>query len=60
MDKYHIHVYMIQGLAEVNIDACDPVQAKEVALSQINKLSFSKSDCNYIAIAYKEEDENHI
>ena len=46
MDKYHVHVYMIQGLSEVDVTACCPVQAKELALEQVKDLSFGESDCN--------------
>ena len=56
MDKYHVHVYMIQGLSEVDVNACDPVQAKELALEQVKGLSFGKSDCNYITVAFLEKE----
>jgi len=55
MDKYHVHVYIVQALAEVNVDACDPVEAKEKALAM--SLNYVASDCHKIAIAFREEDD---
>jgi len=61
MDKYHVHIYIVQALAEVGVDACDPVQAKELALEQVKSLPFGKPDCHCIAIAFREvEDENNL
>ena len=60
MDKYHVHVYIVQALAEVGVDACDSVQAKESALSQVKDLPFGKPDCHYIAIAFREDVKDPI
>ena len=53
MDKYHVHVYLVQALAEVDIDACDSVEAKEKALAM--NLDYVASDCHKIAIAFRED-----
>jgi len=53
MDKYHVHIYIIQALAEVEVDACDSIEAKEKALAM--DLDYHKPDCNKIAIAFLEK-----
>lgn len=58
MDKYHVHIYIVQALAEVGVDACDPVEAKEKALAM--DLEYHEPDCHKIAIAFCEENEDNL
>ncbi len=53
MKKYHVHVYKIVEKAEMNVEAKNEIEAKEKALSEISKLKFSLSDCNYIAMEFE-------
>ena len=53
MGKYHVHVYVVKSLAEVVVDACNSVEAKEKALAM--DLEFAEPDCHKIAIAFLEE-----
>ena len=56
--KYHVHIYIVQALAEVGVDACDSIEAKEKALAM--NLEFKKPDCHKIAIAFEESNEDDI
>lgn len=50
MKKYHIHVYKIVSMAEVDIEATNKIEAKEKALSFKNELKYGESDCSFIAV----------
>ncbi len=56
--KYHIHVYLVQNLAEVDVDASNPIEAKEKALAM--RLDYTSSDCRKIAIAFEEEKKEAV
>lgn len=51
--KYHVHIYKVVEKAEINVEAKDEVEAQEKALAEKDKLKFSVSDCNYIAMEFK-------
>ena len=53
--KYHIHIYIVQALGEVVVDACDSIEAKEKALAM--NLEYHKPDCHKIAVAFEETED---
>jgi len=52
--RYHIHVYRVVALAEVNIVAKEESRALNIALDSVKNLKFNSPDCNLIAIIPKE------
>ena len=49
MKKYHIHLYQVKKMAEINVEAKDPTDAEDRALEKIKELKFKRSDCKTIA-----------
>lgn len=52
MRKYHIHVYRVVGLRELDIVAESEAEAMTKALqtAKKSKLFWGRSDCKYVAI----------
>ena len=55
---HHIHVYKVKDLYELEVEAEDVMQAKQLATSlvgnNITKLKPQESDCEYISLGYQE------
>lgn len=54
---YHIHVYKVVELIEIDTHAANEKEAREKALELADMFKFKKSklDCKHIAIAFKGE-----
>ena len=52
MSRYHVHVYKIEALAEINLDAETPGEAMTRALEMTHdgKAEFGPADTDYLAI----------
>ena len=56
--KYHVHIYKVVGKMETDIEAEVASIAKTKALKALKQIKnpsalFDKSDCQYIAIAFR-------
>jgi hypothetical protein len=54
-EEYHVHLYKIEGLCEMSIDANSQVDAQTKALQIADKQDFWIADCRYIAIPFAKE-----
>lgn len=54
---YHVHVYKVVELTEIDLHAVSEEEARKEALklAEMFKLKKSKLDCKHIAIAFKGE-----
>ena len=52
LEKFHIHVYRVAGMAELNVSAVDDERALEVAMdvAASGRLVFGQPDCNVVAV----------
>ena len=60
--SYHIHVYRVVELVEINLNASSGKEARKKALEMvtISKYKKSKLDCHRIALSFKfQEMENN-
>ena len=55
--KYHAHIYKIDGLFEVDVEAETEVEAKTKALELSESASYKPADCKKIALAWEEKPE---
>ena len=55
--NYHIHVYRVISVAEIDIKAISDEKALNAALDTVKNQKFKTSDCNYIAIIPEEDKE---
>ncbi len=55
--KYHVHVYKVEGLLVLNVEAVDEKSAKALALelAKMDKYDkqFDKPDCRLLAVDHK-------
>jgi len=58
MDTYHVHIYRVQGLIEINLEAETPEEAKQKALEKVKTSGavMTPADCDFIAMAFKSEE----
>jgi len=54
--KYHVHIYKIVAMAEVEIEAENPKESKQKAFEIKDTLEYKQSDCNYIALSFDADD----
>jgi len=45
---YHIHVYKVVGMVQLDIDADTPEEARLEALKEVKEHILKKPDCEYI------------
>jgi len=50
---YHIHVYKVESMVQLDIDANSPEEARAKALEKVKEHTLEKSDCKYIAITFE-------
>ena len=50
----HVHVYRVEGQAEVDIPTADEEEARRLALAKVKDLAFGVPDANYIAMTFNE------
>ena len=50
---YHIHVYKVKGMVQLDIDVDTPEEARLEALKKAKEYPLEKSDCEYIAITFE-------
>lgn len=56
--EYHVHVYRVKGLIEVNVEAKSRNEALSKALKEVENAppqTFMKSDCEMVAIGGLDE-----
>ena len=53
--KYHVHVYRVLTMSEVDIYADSDTTALNTAIDTIDKQKFVLSDCNFLAIIPEEK-----
>lgn len=58
MKSYHVHIYQVSGMCEMEIDANNHEEAKQKAFDRIKKESWALlfSDCKHIAITFEEDE----
>ena len=60
MDKYHVHVYVVSALHEIDVEAENEEDAMRIAQDTYENgtewLPFSAVDCKTIAIPFKNND----
>ena len=54
--KYHIHVYKVISLKEVNVEAKTEEKARKVAIKFSKNKFFNKPDCALIALSFDKEE----
>ena len=64
LKKFHIHVYKVSGLFEVDVHTENDKRALEIALDAVEQSEFKEADCNVVAVipgAKEEKDgeDNH-
>lgn len=59
---YHVHVYQVSVLGEVNIEADNPIEAREIAMEMSRKgeVSLRFPDCGTLAIAFENDDRHSV
>ena len=57
MTRYHIHVYQVSSMGEVNVEADNPIEAREKAMEMAREglVSLRFPDCGTLAIAFPDE-----
>jgi KaiC/GvpD/RAD55 family RecA-like ATPase len=50
--KYHVHVYKVDSLSQINIRARSPEEARKKALNQAKNILYGKSDTEFIAMEF--------
>ena len=58
MNNYHVHVYRVQAMTEVDLKAETPEEAKQKAVEKIKSENalMRPADCGFIALAFKSEE----
>jgi hypothetical protein len=54
-NKFHVHVYLVYGLIELEVEADNSEEARSKAQNMSRGLQIRKSDCERIAITFGEE-----
>jgi len=49
---YHVHIYKVTSMAEIDIEVHSSLEAKIKALDKKGDLKYKKSDCKYIALDF--------
>lgn len=59
LNKYHIHIYKVVGLIEVDVSAKDDDLALQAAIDTLEQhgSTFKPSDCNIVAVIPEETNE---
>ena len=52
MRTYHVHIYKVTSMAEIDIEVHSSLEAKIKALDKKGDLKYKKSDCKYIALDF--------
>jgi len=63
MEKYHVHIYRTDALAEVEVEAENELEARQIAhdmlinkpYSDVNETDFKKPDTEFIIMAFEED-----
>ena len=59
LKNFHVHVYKISMMKEVNVKATDETTAKMEALRLAEKKPLRKADCKYLALVLGENKESY-
>ena len=62
MSRYHVHVYNVQGMGEIDLegDTPDIVMDRALELVKTDKLHTGNSDCSFLAMCWLSEDEKNF
>ena len=58
MKKFHVHIYKVKALMEVDLEAHDESDAREKAMEHLSDKPFKKADCKQIAVVYPTKKSN--
>ena len=53
MSKYHVHVYRVLGMVEVELEADNDVQARARAIEESKVKKLGHADCHSIAVEFR-------
>lgn len=51
---YHVHVYKVVGMVQLDVDADTKEKARLEALAEVKERTLEKADCEYIALTFEE------
>lgn len=52
MRTYHVHIYKVTSMSELDIEAQGSLEAKIKTLDKKGDLKYKKADCQYIVLDY--------
>lgn len=54
--RWHVHIYHVLEMTEVNIDAASIVEARQLALKNHSQFPKKSADCSRLALAFPVRD----